>query len=128
VVPPAQGQNYRWDLASASRELFGCFGDDPDLVIQYLHESAAHVERASRSTAKSELTLAKQRHEGGVAGKDSDFPVVRGRDHGIRLALEQHGLRGNHRYLQHRYELESFSALSMTPSMPPCMKNACSGY
>jgi hypothetical protein len=24
--------------------------------------------------------------------------------------------------------LESFSALSMTPSMPPCMKNACSGY
>src|SRR5450759_3482553 len=36
-----------------------------------------------------------------MTGQDSDLAVVRGRDHGIRLALEQNGFRRDYRYLEH---------------------------
>ena len=41
----------------------------------------------------SQLTLTEQRHQRRVTGEDSNLTVVRGGYYGIRLALEQHGLR-----------------------------------
>src|SRR5439155_11487348 len=42
-----------------------------------------------------------QRHQRRMTGEDSDLTVVRRGHDSIRLALEQHGLRGDHRYLEH---------------------------
>src|SRR5438552_13771261 len=71
----------------------GLLGDDADLVVQHLHEAAAHSETATGGPTQSQLTLTEQRHQRRVTGEDSNLTVVRGGYYGIRLALEQHGLR-----------------------------------
>lgn len=62
--PPGSRQNYTSDPATASRNIRGrlelprlrrasFFRDDPDLVVQHLHEAAAHVELACGAAAEA---------------------------------------------------------------------------
>ena len=77
------------------------FRDDPNLVVQYLYEAAAYVESRAGCSAKPQRTVSQQRHQRRMTGENADFPVVRRRDHGIRLSFEQHRFRRDHRYLEH---------------------------
>ena len=77
------------------------FRDDPNLVVQYLHEAAADVESRASCSAKPQRTVSQQRHQWCVTGQYADLSVVRRRDDRIRFSLEQHRLRRDHRYLEH---------------------------
>src|SRR6202022_4089573 len=101
--------------------------NDSYVIVQNLHEPAAYGETGSRAVPEAQLAVAEQCHERRMAREDANLSIESRRHNGVRLALEEHSFRRDHRDLEH-YALASRCAASTTPSMPPCMKNACSGY
>ena len=98
--------------------------DDPNLVVHDLEKSTLDAE--SRPRAEPEVALAEKGHHRRVTREDADLTVERRGDDGIRRPLEQHRFRRDDRDGEHDQPC-SFLAFSTTSSMPPAMKNACSG-
>src|SRR5688500_12771001 len=109
-----------------SSELRGVLGHDPHLVVDDLQKAALDPEPLPGTRAEPKLALAEQRHHWGMAREDAHLSVERRGDDGLRGTLEQHGLRRDDRNGEHDQPC-SFLAFSTTSSMPPAMKNACSG-
>src|SRR5215203_3607947 len=101
---------------------------DSDVVIDHLKKPAFDVESllATRS-AKPKRALSEQRHHRSVILQNSNLSVERRRNDRRNLAVEQNALRRDHRDLQHQPCAAILLAFSMTSSIPPAMKNACSG-
>src|SRR6476619_2560910 len=97
---------------------------DADLIVHDLEEPALDAEACARAEPK--IAFAEQGHHRCMPAEDAHLAVERRGDDGIRRPLEQHRFRRDDRDGQHDQPC-SFLAFSTTSSMPPAMKNACSG-
>src|ERR1035437_2140499 len=93
--------------------------DNPHLIVHHLHESPRNRERWPVTHAQR--TAAEQSHHRRIPGKYPHLTIERRRDHGLRVALEEHRFRRDDRDVKHGSpgQLWNFLAFSTTSSMPP---------
>src|SRR5690242_942505 len=96
-------------------------------VVDDLKKPAVDVEPPSALATHAQDTLAEESHQRRVAGENAHLAVERRRDDRVGRALVQHGLGRDDGDVEHASQPCSFFAFSTTSSMPPAMKNACSG-
>jgi hypothetical protein len=103
------------------------FRHDTHDVVYDLEEAAFDAEAPLTPRAELQLTLPQQRHHRRVPGENAHLSIERRSDNRFRRPLEQHGFRRDDRDGEHRDQPCIFLAFATTSSMPPAMKNACSG-
>src|SRR5690606_15447622 len=80
------------------------------------------------SRADQDRAVGQHAHQRRVPGHDPGLTVEGTQHHLRRLAFPDVASRGDHRHVEGRHDyLASFAALRSTSSIPPHMKNACSG-
>jgi hypothetical protein len=105
----------------------GRLGNDAHDVVRHLKETAIDLEaaRAAFDTLESQHTATEESHERSMPGQHTNLAVEgRGYD-GRHTPVEQHPLRRDDRGVHD--QARNRSAFAIASSMPPHMKNACSG-
>src|SRR5689334_25443743 len=75
-------------------------GDYANLVVEDLHEAAAHAKSAATPRPEPQLAVAEERHQRSMTGEYSHLAVIRGSDDRIALPFEQDSFRRNYRDLR----------------------------
>ncbi|HEY7897148.1 MAG TPA: hypothetical protein VIC03_01945 [Gemmatimonadaceae bacterium] len=76
------------DFAALRRRRF--LGYNPDVIVDYLKETAIDVKAMESTGSEAKFAIAEYGHHCGVAGENTNLTVERGGDDRVCLALEQH--------------------------------------